>query len=121
MAGGFYLEEEQPDLSQVVIVTGLFLFVIFYGFSMGSVTFLYIAEIVDPKMIPITTAANWFCSTLITILFPILTADVFGDELWPVFLFFGCWNFGALVVNRFYLLETKDKTERQIREDYKQL
>jgi hypothetical protein len=66
-------------------------------------------------MIPLTTAANWLCMAFITILFPIVSAEVLGDELWPIYIFFGCWNFGALMVSRFYLLETKDKTERQIR------
>ena len=69
-------------------------------------------------MIPLTTATNWFCSALITILFPILSADVFGGELWQLYIFFCCCNFGALAVNRCYMLETKDKTEREIREEY---
>jgi len=71
---GFYLEDDGSALSITFIIVGLFLFVTFYGFSLGTIVWLYIAEIVEPKMIPLTTAVNWLGSALITILFPIVTA-----------------------------------------------
>jgi hypothetical protein len=44
-----------------------------YGLSLGPVSWLYIADIVQPKMIPYSTAGNWIPASIIIILFPIIT------------------------------------------------
>ena len=43
---GFYMEKEEAEGSTDIIMAGIFLFVSVYGFSLGPVTWLYIAEIV---------------------------------------------------------------------------
>lgn len=51
-------------------------------------------------------------------LFPIIKENVLGGDPTLLFAFFTLWSFASLIVNRFFLLETKDKTQQQIREEY---
>lgn len=81
-----------------------------YGVSYGPMVWLYIPEIVQPKIIPYTTATNWIGASIVIILFPIITDELLGGHPGVLFIFFSFWCFGSLVFNQFFVLETKDKT-----------
>ena len=61
------------DDGKGLVVGGLFMFMFFFGMSLGPVVWLYIPEIVQSKIIPYSTASNWISASLVIILFPIIT------------------------------------------------
>ena len=52
------------------------MYVAIFGLSLGPIVWLYIPEIVQPKIVPFSTATNWICASFVVILFPILTENV---------------------------------------------
>ena len=75
----------------------------------------------QPKIVPFSTAANWICASLIIIMFPILTEKVLEKNPAILFCFFTGWCFLSFIFNWKYVIETKDKTEKAIQEEYSQL
>lgn len=69
-------------------------------------------------MVPFVTAANWISASLIIILFPIFTDHLLEGDPAPLLLFFAAYCFASLVFNHFFVVETKNKTDKQIREEY---
>ena len=72
---GFFLPDEN-SLRQPLIIVGLFLFMAVFGLSLGPVVWLYIPEIVQPRIVPFSTATNWIIASIVIILFPILTDNL---------------------------------------------
>jgi MFS family permease len=114
---GFFIKDSTPA-GETLILLGLFLFMAVFGLSLGPVVWLYIPEIVQPKIVPYSTASNWISASLVIILFPIATDDLLNGNPGVLFIFFTAWCLGSFVFNYFYVLETKDKTEKAIREEY---
>ena len=104
LAVGFYLTDNSPDIGQKIIIVGYFLFVFVFGFSLGPCLWIYMAQIIQPKMMPFTTAAQWIGSAAVIILFPIFTDNILGGNPWQLYVFFTIWNIAALVFNYFFLL-----------------
>ena len=92
-----------------MILIGLFFFMAVFGLSLGPVVWLYIPEIVEPSIVPFSTAANWISASLIIILFPIISDNVLNGNPAILFLFFTAWCFGSYVFNLLFVIETKDK------------
>lgn len=111
---GFIFKSGIPDLGTTFIMLGLFVYMLNFGVSLGPVVWLYIAEIVEPQIIPFSTLSNWAAASVVVILFPILE-KAFGTPI-PLFLFFAIWSFASVIFNKRYLVETKGKTEKEIHE-----
>lgn len=107
---GFFIKKENSSASEVMILIGLFVYMAVFGLSLGPVVWLYIPEIVQPKIVPYSTASNWICASLVIILFPIITDNVLDKNPGLLFVFFTVWCVGSFVFNFFFVLETKDKT-----------
>lgn len=123
VAIGFFIRsgDEDSTIGQVLVLVGLFLYMGVFGVSLGPVVWLYIPEIVQPKIVPFSTATNWICASLVIILFPILTDSILDNNPAILFLFFAIWCAVSLVFNMKYLIETKDKSEKVIQEEYSKL
>ncbi len=65
----------------------VFLYILFYGISLGPVVWLYNAEILPESGVSISVMCNWTGVIIVTLLFPICETRL-GD--WPIFLFFAC-------------------------------
>lgn len=115
---GFFVQDDQPQVSESLVLVGLFMFMAVFGLSLGPVVWLYIPEIVQPKIVPYSTASNWISASLVIILFPIMTENVLGGNPALLFVFFTAWCFGSFIFNYFFVIETKDKSEKAIREEY---
>lgn len=76
---GFFLQKhtDSKDSGQLFVLLGLFFYMAVFGVSLGPVVWLYIPEIVQPKIVPFSTATNWISASLIILLFPILSDNVF--------------------------------------------
>lgn len=107
---GFMVKESNGPLSNALVIIGLVVFMANFGLSLGPVVWLYIAEIVEPEIIPYSTLVNWTATTIVIVTFPILS-KVFGSPV-PLFFFFAVWSSISLVVNRKLLIETKGKSEK---------
>ena len=108
---GFLLDKQfNSDAGQLFILLGLFLYMAVFGVSLGPVVWLYIPEIVQPKIIPFSTATNWISASLVIILFPILSDDVFNKNPTYLFAFFGIWCIVSFIINLKFVIETKGKT-----------
>lgn len=117
-AVGFYLQDDYFDLSEKLIIVGLFVFMGNFGLSLGPIVWLSVPEIVQPRMVPFATASNWISASFIIILFPIFTDHLLEGDPAPLLLFFGLYCLGSWIFNHFFMVETKHKTEKQIREEY---
>ncbi len=96
------------------MLMGLFFFMAVFGITLGAVLWLYVPEVVEPKVVPFATALNWIAASIVIILFPILTDHAFGGDPGYLFIFFAavcCFNW---LFNIKYLVETKDKTHKAI-------
>ncbi len=111
VAIGFIYENSVSG--SVLIMMGLFVFMLNFGYSLGPVVWLYIPEVVETEIIPYSTLANWSAATLVILLFPVIS-NAFGTPV-PLFFFFAGWSLAAFFINKKYLVETKLKTEREIR------
>lgn len=72
LGSGFFFIETIPTLANYLILFGLGIFMANFGLTLGPVTWLYIAEVLEPIFIPITTFINWVSASIITTMFPIL-------------------------------------------------
>jgi len=112
VAIGFFIKGDQTSADsagQGLILTGLFLFMGVFGLSLGPVVWLYIPEIVQPAVVPFSTATNWICASLVIILFPIIKDNVLNGNPAVLFLIFTAYCFLSLVFNAKFMIETKDK------------
>lgn len=55
------------------------------------------------------------------IMFPILTDNVLDSNPAILFIFFTAWLIGSFLINTRFVIESKDKSEKQIQEEYAQL
>lgn len=97
------------------------MFIVDFGLTLGPVAWIFIPEVVEPNVIPYSTTANWLAGSVVIILFPILTEDFLNGNPAILFSFSTAWCLGSAIINYFYVLETKDKTEKEIRQDYAKL
>lgn len=80
-------------------MVGLFLYMGVFGVSLGPVVWLYIPEVVQPKIVSFSTATNWICASLVIILFPILTENILDKNPGILFVFFAAWCGLSFVFN----------------------
>jgi hypothetical protein len=99
---GYAIINSQKSASNGLIITGLIIYNLCYGISLGSVIWLYIPEIVSPEVIPFSTLLNWTAASIVVILFPIITKAL-GNSA-GIFFFFVVWLAVSLVVNQFLLI-----------------
>lgn len=107
---GFFImgNHESTTLTSIMIVGGLVIYMANFGLSLGPVVWLYIPEILEPGLIPLSTGANWGVASLITILFPILK-EAFGSCAY-LFVFYAVYSAVGLLLSQKFVIETKGKT-----------
>lgn len=116
-----YFFKDGYDFGVPILLVGIFLFIINFGLTLGPVTWIYIPQIVDPNIIPYSITLNWLSGSFVVILFPILTIDLLNQNPAILFGFSAAWCIGGAVINYFFVIETKDKIEKDIRNQYKKL
>lgn len=107
---------EDTSGGQVLVMVGMFVFMAAFGLSLGPIMWLYIAEIVEPRILPFTTLTNWVTSALVMTLFPIISSALGSKG--PLFLFYAVWAFASLMVNQKYMVETKGKSQTEIYREF---
>ena len=111
---GFLINGQAKDgessSGQPFILLGLFLYMGVFGISLGPIVWLYIPEIVQPKIVPFSTATNWISASLVIILFPIMTEHLLNKNPATLFAIFAVWCIVSFVLHIRYVVETKDKS-----------
>jgi MFS transporter, SP family, arabinose:H+ symporter len=118
---GFALSGSSPGLSVGLILFGLFCYMANFGLSLGPIVWMYIPEIVEPSFLPYSTMLNWGGSALSILLFPIIKAKLPGQNPALLFFFFAIWSTMSFFINKKYIIETKGKSQSQIKDEYRSL
>ncbi len=100
------------------ILFGLIFFMACFGLTLGPVVWIYLPEVSQPKILSLATGASWTSCSLVMLLFPIIKKALPGENPAFLFLFFASWGFVSFFINRKYVLETRNKGEKQIFSEY---
>lgn len=87
-----------------------------FGFTLGPIVWLYIPEIVAAKWVPFTTMSNWGGCVVTVLLFPIIRSALGSPA--GIFFFLGAYCFAGAAINHFFLVESKNKSQREISDEY---
>lgn len=117
---GLYLTTTGQFVEGILTIAGLFLCKFFFGTFIGPITWQYMPEIIEPRLIPYTTTVNWLTGSIVVTLFPILAEDVLNNPA-PVFIFFSVYCGLCVVFNFFFMVETKGKTQLEIKQEFKEI
>lgn len=115
---GFFIKDSSSRDGAILEIVGLFLFLVIYGVSLGPVVGLYLPEIVQPTVIPYAIFLNWLASFIVSCFFPILVEVLPDQNPYPLFLFFSVCLALAFIFNAFYVVESKNRTEKEIWKRY---
>lgn len=115
---GFFIIDIAYTPGTALILIGLVVYMFTFGATLGSVIWLYIAEICEPSYTIIATVITWIFAVIVIVLFPILKTQLPNQSPAILFLFFLLWTGLSFIVNHKVLIETKGKTEKQIHEEY---
>ena len=101
---GFFIKdsEDNEDVGNNLIISGLVIYMTAFGLSLGPVVWLYIPEIVEPAIVAFSTGSNWLSASIVIILFPILS-NAIGSPA-SLFLFFAAWSLVSLFINQRYMI-----------------
>jgi sugar porter (SP) family MFS transporter len=109
VAYGFYFES-----SSTFLLTFILMFIASHAIGQGAVIWVFISEIFPTKIRAFGqswgTGTHWVFAALITLLTPLfIDADkgIFGDNPWPVFMFFSVMMVLQLLYTIFMMPETK--------------
>jgi SP family sugar:H+ symporter-like MFS transporter len=72
IAIAFSIQNSDHATSTILLFIGFFLFMIDFGLSLGPVVYLYIPEIIGPRLISFAVISTWVGAALPIILFPII-------------------------------------------------
>jgi MFS family permease len=107
---GFFIHDSNTDVGNVLILSGLVIFMANFGLSLGPVVWLYIPEVVQPNIVPFSTGINWAGATVCMLLFPIIKDALPNQNPGYLFLFFAAWCILSFLINAKFVIETKGKT-----------
>ena len=107
---------EKGRVSGLVILIFIFLMVVVFAFSISTICWLYIPEVIQPSLVPFTTLTKWVCTCLFVVLYPIILGDKTGLETVGIVIFAGTLV-SAIIVEKM-AVETKGKTELEIRQEF---
>ena len=99
---GFQIKEEELNTAAILISIGMIVFMAFFGLTLGPIVWLYIPEIVEPKIIPFSTMSNLAGATICIMIFPLIKKTLPNESY--LFLMFLIWCFVALFVNCKYMV-----------------
>ena len=75
---GFFILDKSYTPATVLIILGLIVYMFTFGATLGSVIWLYIAEICEPSYTILATAITWIFAVIAIVFFPILKKQMPG-------------------------------------------
>jgi sugar porter (SP) family MFS transporter len=98
----------------IITKIAVFVYTIGFGFSLGPIVWLYIAEILPDIGVGVAVVFNWSFAMIVVQVYPLLP-DSWGDYR---FLTFGVCMIAGLLFMIFFVKETKDKQPNEIADMY---
>ena len=117
--GFFY--QVNTQFMEILVLICLFTFVGSFILTQGTILFVYVPEIVQPPFVTISTIICWASAILVTTSFPLIREKSSNPALPEAFLFYAFLALVTFIVCCKYMVETKDKTELEIREEFQAL
>lgn len=102
-------------LNVPILIVGIILFVFGFTLGLGGTQMLYVSEVLPPVGVGVCFAMQWICTAIIGLLSPILMPIVGSIALIGFFMVV-CLT--QAVGNLLFLVETKNKTPREIMEEF---
>ena len=94
-------------------MVSLFIYMSAYGLSVGPIIWVYLPEIVEPRMMSVCAFFNWLAHFIITLL-----AEYNNDDdnivLKCLFIFFLVYSAMSCFINKKYMQETKGRSQKEI-------
>lgn len=107
----YFISSTNISLSQILIVTFLFVYLLVYGLTYAPVMWMWVSEALLPHTIGYAVMVNWAGAAIVMIFFPILLEHLPEHNPTYIFLFFAVYLTLSLFVTNKFMLETKDKFE----------
>ena len=92
------------------VVTCVLIFILLYGSSVGTIMWLYNAEILQNKAMSMATAVNSAMNVLFSYYVPIVIKAIGQDNIGYIFIFVGALTLIASVLVAACVRETRGKT-----------
>jgi MFS family permease len=120
IAAGYYIKEDHSYATTLIIVC-CFIFIINFAFTIGPVIWIYVSDISEPVIFSYAMIMSWICGAIAIVLFPILTKVYFNDNPADIIVFTAALTLLTLILFYFMGIETKGKTEKEIKVEYHRL
>ena len=117
---GFF-NEVDSQFMEVFVLICLFSFVSSFILTQGTIVFVYVPEVIQPPMVTISTVVSWSSAILVTVSFPLIREKSENPSLPQAFLVYSLLAFVTFFICCKWMVETKDKTELEIREEFQAL
>jgi SP family arabinose:H+ symporter-like MFS transporter len=104
------------DGYEELVLLFAFLFRFIAGCTLGPITWIYIPEIVNPNLIAFSICMNWIAQGFLLTFFPIV--EEYTGDMGYSFLICALFGLIGLLINYWLMIETKDKSEKQIMIEY---
>ena len=98
------------------MIAGVLVFIAFFEFGPGPITWLYMAEIMQDKGSSIATVMNWGINLLISFFVPIIIKKIGDENVGYIFYFMAAATVLGTIFIGIFMKETKGKTGGQIEE-----
>lgn len=95
-----------------IVLAFIFLFMMSYGITIGPAIWLYVPEIIPPKLVPWATCMNWLGCSICIIATPFIVEG--AGSPYPVFLGFGVLTIMFFICNFKMLVESKGRTRKEL-------
>jgi len=101
---------------QVLEIIFVLMFVAFFEFSSGPITWLYMAEIMQAKALGVAVCINWLVNLVISAAIPPLIKAIGEDNIGYIFIFCGALTITCFFFIYWFMEETRGKTALEIEE-----
>lgn len=93
-------------------------FIAFFEFSSGPITWLYMSEIMQDKTQSIATVLNWLVNLVISLVTPSLISSIGKDNIGYIFMSVGVLTLVGAIFMYFFMIETKGLSPQEIEEKF---
>lgn len=118
---GYFIQTNHLVLTQLLIVFGLLGYLFCFGMTFSPVIWMYIPEVVQPRLVGYAVMGNWLGAALMVILFPMVIEILPNHNSGYVFMAFAIYGMTSLFVINKLMVETKGKKSIDILHEYQEL
>ena len=114
----FTFQNKIPTIAPWVILGAILFFVFNFTTSVGPVMWIYCSEIVQPRTFSAAITVHWIATALVAVAFPLAKSACGNPDCPYIFLFLFLCMVINFIVEYIFMIETKGKTEIEIREEF---